>query len=166
MSGTNTLVRESRIDDAYWEETSRRESSPQRLNPYLAVGIAAQPGGTMGPWIDFQAQTPVTWARWSKASTTTTTTYKVTREDCSEGSGGWTFGPCPTKQYDSVVVSNSVSSSDPGEASVGIASIAAGWVARTGRFQWSLGVRHHAGIRRTALELRASILARSPRKAP
>lgn len=165
MSGTNILVQESRIDDQSWEETSRREASPQKLNPYLSVGVSAQPGGAMGPWLDIQGQTPVTWAHWSKATTTTTTTYKVTREDCSRGAP-WIFGQCPTVEYDSVVVEDSESAIDPGKASVAFGSVAAGWVARTGRIQWTIGMRRHFGVDRTTLELQASLLARSPRKAP
>lgn len=155
VPGSSDFVQETRQDASPWRAIELRSERRDLVNLYLAIGGSVQPMGTYGPWVDIQVLTPATLVEWRKATTNTTTTYKVTKEDCNQG----ILGNCPSVEYDSVAVKSSENDDDPGKASLAMISLGGGWVVRTDRWQWVLGARYHPVIERTSFEITSSFLA-------
>jgi hypothetical protein len=155
VAGDNDFVRESRVDTSPWRVTELRSERREKAQLYLALAGSAQPMGSYGPWVDIQVLAPTTLVEWRQASTNTTTTYKVVKEDCSQG----VLGVCPSVEYDSVAVVESKDDDDPAQARMAMISIGGGWVMSSDRWQWVLGVRYHPLIERTSFEISSSFLA-------
>lgn len=155
VAGNNDFVREMRVDTSSWRVTESRSERKEKAHLYLALAGSVQPMGTYGPWVDIQVLTPATLVEWRQGTFNTTTTYKVTRKDCDQG----VLGNCPTVEYDSVAVRESENDDDPAQARLAMISLGGGWVMRTDRWQWVLGVRYHPVIERTSFEISSSFLA-------
>lgn len=157
QSTTNTFTN-TRQTDSEWIDLGQEVKTLGGIRPYLAFGGALQPGGATGPWLELQAQTPLTYAEWSgdRTEVTTVTTYEVTERVCPEEDDPSILKFCSYVVRDSVDTSTTTQEGKRGAASLNLLSVAAGWVVRTRRTQWVLGARFHPMLHRVSMEIQSS----------